>query len=324
MKSRFNRMRRAALGCALLGAALLAAGCGGGGLVQSFTASRVIAFGDETSAIVDVNGDGNGRKYSVNATQSATDTTLACKLDPIWIQMVANNYGLVFPQCNPQPGAVPTPVSRIRAAAGATVADISAQIDAQQAESAFAAGDLATVMAGANDVLAQYAQYPAVGEAQLTANLQAAGTALGTQVNRLADAGAKVLIATVFDLGLTPYGQAQKAANIDIDRAALLSRLTAAFNTAMRLTIYNDGTRIGLVLDDAYFQTAFSNPTSLNYVNVTTPVCIPSSAFNCTTLTLIQGGSATTYLWADSTHLSAGGQNALGTMAVNRVTTNPF
>jgi hypothetical protein len=37
----------------------------------------------------------------------------------------------------------------------------------------------------------------------LIANVEAAGEALGEQVNRLADAGAKVLISTIPDLGLT-------------------------------------------------------------------------------------------------------------------------
>jgi lysophospholipase L1-like esterase len=154
---------RRVAGAGLLAAAMLVASCGGGEQVSSFRASRVIAFGDEMSLIVDANNDGNGRKYTVNQTTSSTDPTLECRFNELWIQSVANVYKLAFPQCNHGASAVPAPSSRIRAGAGARAADLSAQIDAQLAESAFRSGDLATVMIGQNDVLALYAQYPAVG-----------------------------------------------------------------------------------------------------------------------------------------------------------------
>ena len=67
----------------------------------------------------------------------------------------------MFPTCNPAGSAVFDPPNRIRATVGARAADLSAQIDAQLAESDFRDGDLVTVLVGANDVLPQYAQYPA-------------------------------------------------------------------------------------------------------------------------------------------------------------------
>ena len=68
---------------------------------------------------------------------------------------------------------------------------------------------------------------------------------LGEQVTRIATSGAKVLLSTVPDLGLTPFGLAERAANTDTDRSALLTRLTARFNAKMRATIPNDGRMIG-------------------------------------------------------------------------------
>ena len=127
------------------------AACGGGERRRNFRATRVVAFGDESSVIVDTNFDANGSKYSVNATVSETDATLACSLNPLWVQSVASLYGLVFPECNPAPTPVAAPTSRIRAAFGARAADLAAQIDAQQAESPLGAGDLVTVMIGANE-----------------------------------------------------------------------------------------------------------------------------------------------------------------------------
>ncbi len=333
MDTIFNGARRAmAASLALLGASLLGA-CGGGQLVSTFTPARIVALGDESSVIVDVNHDANGLKYTVNATQSATDPTLACRVNPLWIQIVANNYGLSFPECNPAPAAVAAPTSRIRAVPGAKVADLEAQIDAQQAESALGAGDLVMIMVGDNDIMAQYLQYPTVSEADLTNNLQLAGYALAAQVNRISDTGAKVIISTAYDLGVSPFGQAEKASHTDTDRADLLSRLTVAFNSAMRggdqqatpkiPGIYNDGRKIGLVLADDYFRLAAANPGSYGYSDVTTPVCAVALP-NCTTLTLIPNGNGLGFLWADTTRLSAGGQNALGNLALTRATNNPF
>ena len=96
------------------------AACGGSGEPTTrFHASRVIAFGDESSLIVDTRNDANGSKYSVNATVSDTDQTFVCGVNAVWSQSVAASYGLVFPQCNPPATAVAAPTSRIRAAFGA-------------------------------------------------------------------------------------------------------------------------------------------------------------------------------------------------------------
>ena len=73
-------LRRSALGAGVLACSLLAASCGGSGdQVSKFTAKRVLAFGDESSLIVDVNGNGNGLKYAINATVSSTDPAIACR-----------------------------------------------------------------------------------------------------------------------------------------------------------------------------------------------------------------------------------------------------
>ncbi len=332
MRLNASEVRRTALRCGVLAVAMLAVSCGGGTAANSFVATRILAFGDETSVIVDSRGDGNGNKYSVNGTVSATDPTLACRSNPLWIQGLASIYsGLVFPQCNPGPTLVTNPPSRIRAAFGAQAADVSAQIDAQIAESGVQAGDLATVLVGANDVLNQYAQYPTASEVELTANVSAAGAETGRQVNRLADLGAKVIISTIPDVGFSPYALAEKAAHIDTDRQQLIIRLTKAFNDSLRATIVNDGRRIGLVLMDEIVEGVAKFPGLNGFTNATTGVCdltqsalVPPSILDCTSFTLISGGSASAFLWADDRHLSSGGQNALGILAVSRARNNPF
>ncbi len=323
-------------GYALVGAALaasaLVASCGGSGSgpQKKFVASRVVAFGDETSVIVDSDRNGNGHKYSVNTTVSLADPTVICTSSPIWVQAVVTLYGLVFPECNTGPTPASSPTSRIRATFGAGAFDLSPQIDAQLADGGLRAGDMTTVLVGENDVINQYLQYPALSETQITANVEAAGAEAGRQVNRLAATGAKVLLSTIVDAGPSPFGRAERAAHADTDRAALLTRLTVRYNASLRATITNDGRVIGLVLFDELVATLVRFPGLDNFTNLTDPVCdltksalVPPSILDCTSNTLVDGGSAA-YLWADDRHIGAAAQNLLGGLATSRAQNNPF
>jgi outer membrane lipase/esterase len=327
-----SEVRRASSACGLLVALLLLAACGGGDTQNNFLPTRIVAFGDETSVIDDFQGDGNGRKYSINAVVANTDSTLVCSSNPIWIQTLATSYGgLVFPECNPGPTPVDNPPSRIRAEFGAMAADLSAQIDAQEAESGFHDGDLVTVLVGVNDVLAQYAQYPAVSEPTLTANVEAAGAEVGNQVNRLASAGAKVIVTTIPDVGYSPYALAEKTAHIDTDRQQLIIRLVARFNASLRSSLTNDGHSIGLVTMDQLVESVAGFPGLNGFTDTTDVACdlsqsllTPPSILDCNDFTLVANATSTNYLWADDRHLSYGGQLSLGNLALSRARTNPF
>ncbi|MEO6362630.1 MAG: SGNH/GDSL hydrolase family protein [Caldimonas sp.] len=319
---------------AVLASALVATACGGGDQESKFKARRVLAFGDESSLIVDSAGTGNGSKYSINGVVSAVapvDATIDCRRNALWIQRVATLFNLVFPQCNPGPTPVAAPASRIRATFGATTATLSAQIDAQQAESAIGDGDLATVLVGENDILALYASFPASSESALIVRAEAAGAEVGRQVNRLASTGAKVIISTIPDVGVTPFARTERLSHSDTDRAALLTRLSGRFNASLRATIDNDGRRIGLVLLDELVSAVgkfnglngFSN-SSVGACDLSRSMQVPASILDCTDLTLITGAGSNSFLWADDRHLSAGGQSSLGNLAATRVQNNPF
>jgi hypothetical protein len=323
-----SRARLALFACA---AAFGLVACGGSEQVSEFRPNRVLVFGDESSVIVDSNGNGNGRKYTVNATVSATDPTLDCRANPIWVQGVASRYGFVFPQCNFGPNAVVAPTSRIRAAAGARAADVAAQIDAQIAESAIGQGDLVTVLVGVNDVVAAYANYPGRSEAEITQTVRDAGAATALQVNRLAELNTRVIVSTIVDVGLTPFGRAERAANTDTDRGALLTRLTAAFNSGLRGTLLNDGRRIGLVLLDEFVSVTAKFPGLNGVFNSSNAACnlalstqVPPSSLDCTTQTLVPGAGVNSWLWADTLRLSPGGQASLSLLARDRLENNPF
>lgn len=323
--------RRCAWVGGVLAAALLGASCGGSEQVTDFRADRVIAFGDESSLIVDTNGTGNGRKYGINGTVSATDPLTSCSRNAFWIQSVAALYGLVFPQCNLGPTVVVAPTSRIRATLGAKAADLAAQIDAQQAESAIGEGDIATVLVGLNDVLAAYALYPGVSKDRLTQDMQDAGKFVGKQANRLADTGVKVVLSTIVDAGVTPFARAENLIYLNTDRSQLLTSLSQAFNASMRGAIYNDGTRIGLVLLDELVTLSgnyqglngFSN-TSVGACDLSKSLYVPPSVLDCSDLTLKPGAGANTFLWANDRLLSAGGQSSLGSLALSRIRNVPF
>ena len=316
---------------AALAATLVAAACGGGGTPTTrFHASRVIAFGDESSLIVDTRHDANGSKYSVNATVSATDQTFVCGVNAVWSQSIAAFYGLVFPECNPAATAVAAPTSRIRAAFGARAADLAAQIDAQQAESPLGPGDMVTVLIGEHDVLAEYQQYPTLSSDQLIANVEAEGAEVGRQVNRITDTGAKVLLSTIMDVGYTPFARAEFLAHADTNRSALLSQLSQRFNASMRATIVNDGRKIGLLLLDELTVQVVNFAGFQGFNNAITGVCdltksslTPPSILDCTQQTFITGGDAT-YFWADDLHMSASAQNIFGSAAITRAQNNPF
>ena len=309
-----TRLRRSLV--AVVASALGLAACGGSSsTADPFTATRVLGFGDESSVI-----NTDGTKYSINGFTSGT-STIDCTVSPLWIQVAATQYGFVFPECNVN--GVTAPTSRILATVGARASDLVTQIDSQVSAGGFGTGDISFVYIGVNDVIAQFQRYPAVSEPDLIAELKTAGTLEATQINRLADLGSKVVVATIPNLGLTPL-----AGGRDTDNAALLKRLSDAYNSAMRSTLYNDGHRIGLALFDEYVISAATvaddGTSGATFVNARDAACaVPLP--NCTPSTLVSpDASATTWLWADNYHLSAGGQNSLGSLASSRATSNPF
>lgn len=312
--------KRCTGGAALLAAALLGACGGGSSQYDAFVPQRIIVLGDELSTLT-----ADGHRYGVNFA-SAT-VAFDCLQNIIWVQSLALRYSMYFPQCLPPAATTPSPNTNAHmlAVAGATSADTIVQADAYQASTGFTSSDLVTVLAGVNDVLAAYAQYPARDEAALTADMQAAGLALAARVNALTDTGARVLVATAPDVGLSPFAQAEKAAHTDTDRAALMSRLLTAFNTALRLALLNDGSKIGLLLGDDLSRSMTRVPSAYGIVNTTAAVCLATAPLpTCTSLTLVPDATAGQYLWADATRFSTTWQAQLGFQAGSRMDSNPF
>lgn len=315
----WRTMRRAALAVA---GSLLVVSCGGGDQVERFVPTRVLAFGDEHSVMVA--SDGVARKYTINfraePTEAVPSPSIDCTQLPIWTQIVANSYGLPFSEC---PGTATATPSRILAKPNARVAgtdSVTAQIGSFLATDRFGDTDLVTVMAGMHDILALHAQ---IGSAptdlpytmdDALRDAGAAGAALAAQVNRIAEAGGKVLIATVPRVGYTPFGQAD---------ATQLNALTDRFNERLRVNLLNDGRRIGLVLADQNIRAVVEAAN----LNVTAPACTGDAltdVLQCDSQTLEADATPSTWLWADRLHLSPAGHSNIGSLAVARATGNPF
>lgn len=302
----------------LLGATAMLAACGGGGeQIDPFRPTRVLAFGDETSTI-----RADGTKYSINGTD-ATTSAVTCTLNQVWTQQVAGHFGLVFGECNPDKLATPT--ARMYAAADAKVADVQAQIDRQFALDGFNPKDLVTILAGANDLLELYAQYPAQDAATLGNAAQARGELLAAQVNRIVDANGRIILSTVQDLGLSPFAFREKAVHADTDRAALLTELSRRFNAGLRLKIRNDGHYIGLILTDELMGTMSRYPTLYSASNSADVACLASSLPPvCTDKTLVANATSATHMWASNLLVGPVMHNNMASQAINRATNNPF
>ena len=312
----------ARLATALVAAALVSA-CGGGGRVDPFAPTRVLAFGDELSSL-----EADGRKYSINGYKQVTVngtitddlTTLDCTRLPIWTQTVATSFGLAFDRCQ---GTVTAATGQVLARPGQKVADFAAQVLAVQG-AVFGEKDLALVMFGMNDILELYGRYTGTNRDTLIAEARTRGAALGSQVNSLALRGPAVVVLTVPDIGLSPFALAQNTVG-DTSRSALISDLVSTFNNRMSVELINDGRLIGLVYADIEIQNNVKFKGSYGLVDVTQAACQTSAVLPaCTTATLVTGASATTWLWADNLRLSPAGQARLGLLAESRARNNPF
>jgi outer membrane lipase/esterase len=308
--------------------ALLVA-CGGTSL-KPFNPARIIVFGDEASVIVAGATPAGARKYTVNALDDAGQ--IDCSANPIWIQVLALNYGMSFPEC-PLPADTTTPAGVIRALAGATAGgsddlDLTAQITRQLELSSGEGGgivssDLVTVYVGVNDVVAAFERYKAgASSAEAIAQAEAAGETLAAQVNRIANAGGKVITATVPDVGVTPYA---RALSDDGDRA-FLTTLTERLNARYLVNVNNDGREIGLIEINPYVANVVYNPEAYGYLvqGVLEAACIPEDPLVCTGLTLKTDATAYNYLWADALQLTPAGHAQLGNLATSRAKNQPF
>ncbi len=305
-------------------AAAALAGCGGGSEpIEPFAPTRLIAFGDEASVIT-----ADGSKYSVNAL-NAVSNAVDCASNPLWIQALANRYGMVFPQCNPSNLAAPQ--GRIMATVGAKVDDVRAQLDRYLASDVLTERTLVTLYVGTNDILGLYAQYPAQSETDLMRAAGDAGRQLGELAIRMMRTGGRTLVVSLPDAGATPFAFQERnnrpPVRDGLNRAQFLTALTTAFNTELyrALGALNDGRLGALVLADDMSTSITKYPSQYGLSDIMNQACQGTATLpNCSTGTLVGGATVTTYLWADDRHFGPAGHSILGNLALSRVLRNPL
>jgi len=298
--------RRLAL-VAVVAAGATLAGCGGE-TRDPFQPARLHVFGDESSRL-----EPGGQRHGINGLASGGG--IDCGARPIWVQSVAASTGRVFAECNPGRA---TPTAFMQASEDARVADVVAAL-ARYAATTAAPGDLITVAVGLHDVLDIHAGFPGTGEAALRAEAERRGEALAAALNAVVRVdGPVALLATVPDVGRTPYALGQPAGT-----AARLTALSEAFNSGLRRSIVNDGRRIGLIDAFSLVQLMATRPADFGIANATQAACATALP-GCTTATLVAGASADNWLWADSLRLAPAGHSRLAAEARLRLQDNPF
>lgn len=259
-----------------------------------------------------------------------------CTENRLWIQLLADAYGLGFRgQCAVDGGD--NAVSY--AEGGATVDDVSAQVDEALADGALNDTTLVTVLAGQNDILQAYADVmgSALSLDAAKAAMKSKGQQLGRVVNRIVDrSGARVLIVTVPDLGLSP--RARAAGSVGMSN---MTALVVAFNDGLIGSggVRNDGNFIGRVKGYEEIQNMAENPSDYGLTNADTAACEfgrdpqtgarvessdPDYGLYCSNFTLRSGAGAFSYLWATDVLLSPIGHSTLGNLAYVRARDNPF
>jgi hypothetical protein len=232
---------------------------------------------------------GNGVKYTVNGFNSTTGA-LDCTVNPNWVQILAANLGMAFKSCA---GTYTTFAAINNAQLGFKTTDVIPQLAALRATNP-GPSTLVTVLVGTHDVKALYAQVKAgtLSLADALTQAQQLGKNLGAEVTRVTEASIGIIVATIPDLGQSPY--ALLAANGN--DAAAIAQLTNAFNTQLLLGIPADGHKVGLVYGRPVGLDLNGNPAT-GYTNAA--VCADTNLPpKCTTSTLVSGGDISTWIWA--------------------------
>jgi phospholipase/lecithinase/hemolysin len=317
----FDWTRRALLGL-VAGALATLVACGSGTIESKLTPNRLVIFGDSSADV----GQAGGARYTVNDTNLASTTANVTPL------VIAADYNL--PLTASAAGGTGFAIGNARivakpdAAGSAATPTVQEQITAFVASRSFTANDVVVVSAGYADIIAQTASFRAGAQTsdQLVANVRQAARDLAAQVIRLVNSGAEhVAVIGVYDLGKSPWAAA-------IGQQALLSEASSRFNQELLVSLVDQGRNV-LYIDSALLVNLMAaSPAAYGLTDVTNPVCnsvdpgagigIGTGQVNsakCTTATLVSGGSATTFLFADPVYLSVQGQVQLGNYAFTRI-----
>ena len=286
-----NTSRRTFMALACASAALLAA-CGSGTIESALVPDRFFSVGDGFSDL----GQTDGLRYTVNDASAN-----------IWTEVVVTNYKKELERS--------ARGGRSYAKVGARVAgaapSIQTQIDTLLTDDTLAANDVVLVNGGLSDIVAEVTAH---GISDLTtANVKAAGTALGAQVRRLVTAGARqVVVAGSYNLGLSPWAVA-------LGQVGPLTELTNRFNEAFLISVVDLGANVLYVDAALYINLVQASPTGYNLVNVKDVACTTPDASTCSMSTIVSGIDYTKALFADTLYLTPVANRLFGNYAYTKL-----
>ncbi|HEY0201979.1 MAG TPA: SGNH/GDSL hydrolase family protein [Burkholderiaceae bacterium] len=310
-----NWSRRGFLAAACASTGVLAA-CGSSSIESALSPSRFIVFGDGFSDVGQT-----GSRYTVN------DGSVN-----IWVQQLATNYGKTVTAASAGGTGYARGNARVAitpdAAGNAATLTVTAQLDNFLATDSFGSDDLGVVSAGIGDIVAQMAAVTAGSQTAdaMLANAAQAGTALGAQVRRMVQAGAKhVLVAGVYELSRSPWG-------IAIGQTSLLSQASGKFNDAFKIAVVDLGETVFYVDTAYYFNLLVAYPSNYSLSNSTAAVCTSVDAGNgigtgagqvnsalCNTSTLVAGADYTQYVFADGIYPTPAAHRLFGNYAYDQL-----
>ncbi|HEX7800930.1 MAG TPA: autotransporter domain-containing protein [Asticcacaulis sp.] len=299
-------MKKALSTALLASAASMLALCAASAQAQSYT--RLVSFGDSLSD--------NGNLYTATGQPPAPYNHRFTN-DRTWAEYLSGTMlGYFTPASAVNSGSIDLAWGGARAdnAANSNGAIPSSyqQIQTFAGEGGqFAAGDVASLWAGANDLfqaLPAAASNPATAQAYMTGAAQTAAGYVATEAGMLAKTGAKtILVLNLPDLGATPQF------NADANASALSSYSGETFNAALHaglLQVAGAATGSDIVEVDIFsaLQTIEANPQAYGFTDVT-HACIYVAA--CVTGTAdTQNG----YLFWDGVHPTAGGHKLIAAL----------
>ena len=310
-----NWMRRTVLVAACASAALLAA-CGSSTTESAITPTRFIAFGDANSDVGQ-----NGSRYTVNdGSVNNWTSELVAKYGKSLTAASAggNSYAVGNARVSAKPDA----------AGNASTPTIAEQIGTFLASGTFGGSDVVLLSGGVSDVIAGMAAVQAgtLTEAAMLDAARQSGEELAAQVRRLVNAGAKYVVVTgTYNLSETPWATT-------IGRTNLLSDASRRFNDGLKVGIVDLGANV-LYVDFEYYVNLYTNvPGNWGFSNATSPVCTSVDASNgigigagqvnsalCNASTLVAGGSANSYVFADPVYLAPSAHRQFGVYAYDRL-----
>lgn len=251
----------------------------------------------------------------------------SCASNSIWTQVIAHSFGKGYKRACPLEG---NGNAETYAVYGAKVAGLTAQVTAASQQGELRDGTLVTIMAGQNDILELYnvVKADSTKKDDAIVDLKARAQAMASTIVGIINTGANVVLALTPDLGQSPLG-------VTSGDAAMLTRLTEAFNNALYLrtwpggggnlalvntlqTIYGlVGVVHGVALCDPA-KTMRPDGTLVSAVSQGADGLSPLKYCTNSTSNFVTNGSLSTYMWADDTHFSTLGHVQIGNAGRSR------